>query len=444
MSRIEYISGPGITAETRESTVDREYAEEKSGNRPRVLMSRTTANEFARNALRSLAEHGMLTEFWTTIAWNPKSSWNSLLPARFRTQLARRSYSGAPIGAIRSFPWREIVRLGLRESPLRNLLCSGERPFSVIGMELNFDGHVAKQVERVRPDIVYAYDGAALQTFREAKKAGITTVLEYTSAYWRWERNLFVEEAERNPEFAGIQPGLMDPPAHRERTEEELRLADFVIVLSRHVRETFRGHVADEKIRVVPYGAPPVRTKKRVSPDSKRALKVLFAGSLIQRKGISYLLDAVEMLGDRVELTLIGSRPHSNRRLEEACAKHRWIQSLPHARMLDVMHESDVLVLPSLSDAFGLVATEALASGLPVVVTPNTGASEIIRDGREGYVVPICRADIIASRLETLYNDRALLAEMSRRAQQTAEQNSWENYRANWAHMIRSLAWRSR
>jgi starch synthase len=114
---------------------------------------------------------------------------------------------------------------------------------------------------------------------------------------------------------------------------------------------------------------------------------------------------------------------------------------VPHSQMLDIMQKSDVLVLPSLSDAFGLVVTEALASGLPVIVTPNTGASEILRDGHEGFVVPVCQAEPIASRLELLHRDRQMLAEMSRHAQATAAENSWENYRANWARALRNLAW---
>lgn len=443
MSRTER-SGPGVTTEAPESTLERESAAERNGNRPRVLLSRSTANQNTRNALMSLVEHGMLAQFWTTFVWNPKSVWNSLLPDSIRKQLSRRAIPETPPELVRIVPWREVVRVGVRGTLLQNLLSSGERPFSVTAMELNFDRHVAEQVKQIQPDIIYAYDGAALQTFHAAKKAGVTTVLEYTSGYWRWERRLFVEEAERNPDFVGIQPGLMDSVAHRQRTDEELRLADFVIVPSQHVRETFHGYIADEKIRVVTYGAPPVRNEKRVSQDSKRALKVLFAGSLIQRKGISYVLDAVEMLGERVELTLIGSRPYTNPKLEAACEKHRWIQSLPHSQLLEIMQESDVLVLPSLSDAFGLVVTEALASGLPVIVTPNTGASEIIHDGREGFLVPIWRAETIADRLETLHSDRGLLAEMSCFAQRAAAQNSWEHYRATWAQMIRSLSWRSR
>jgi glycosyltransferase involved in cell wall biosynthesis len=202
--------------------------------------------------------------------------------------------------------------------------------------------------------------------------------------------------------------------------------------------------VPSEKIVVIPYGAPEIKPRLHLNRDSHAPLKVLFVGNLGQHKGIGYLLEAMHLLGGMAELTLVGRRLHPNAKVDEACRRWRWFESLPHALVLEVMQESDVLVLPSLSDAFGLVVTEALACGLPVIVTPNTGASEIIHDGREGYVVPIRRADLIASRLETLHADPPLLAQMSRHAQQTAAQNCWENYRANWAQTVRSLAWRSR
>ncbi len=417
-------------------------ANRTDGDEPRVLLSRTTVNQNSRNALRSLAEHGMLAEFWTTFVWDPKSRWNRLLPSGWLTQLARRSISEAPPEQVRSDPWREAVRLGARGTLVETLLCSGERLFSNFGIGMHFDRRVARRVRELQPDMVYTYDGGALQTLREAKKLGITAVYELTSSYWRWEHKLFAEEAELNPEFAPVLGGLTDPVGHLERKEQDLKLADYIVVPSLHVRESLRGVVAEENIRVIGYGAPPIRGEKRVARAADRPLQVLFVGSLIQRKGISYVLEAVEMLGRQVELTLVGRRFRPNARVDEAYRRWRWFETMPHAQVMDLMLESDVLVLPSLTEAFGLVVTEALACGLPVIVTPNTGASEIMHDGREGYIVPIRRADLIASRLETLHRDRELLAEMSRQAQVTAANNSWEHYRVHWASMVRSLAWR--
>ena len=428
----------GIAGERLPDEMKKMDAERHSGS-PAVLLSRTTLNQNTRNALRSLIEHEMLAEFWTTFAWDPDSMWNSLLPDSARTQLARRRISEAPPELVRSVPWREVIRLGTRGTPLQSLLCSGDRPFSVQGMTSSFDRQVARRVRKLRPDMVYAYEDGGLQTYREARRLDITTVHEHPSSHWRWSQSLFSEEAERSPEYASLLPDTRDSTSHASRKEEELGLADYVVVPSQHVLRTLAGAVPENKIYAVPYGAPDVKPRAHVGGDSSAPLKVLFVGNLGQHKGIGYLIEAVDMLGGHAELTIVGRRLRENARVDEACRRWRWMESLPHHKVTELMQLSDVLVLPSLSDAFGLVVTEALSCGLPVIVTPNTGASEIIRDGREGFVVPICRADLIANCLETLHSDREMLAEMSRRAQETAQQNSWERYRANWACMIRSL-----
>jgi glycosyltransferase involved in cell wall biosynthesis len=309
-------------------------------------------------------------------------------------------------------------------------------------MYRHFDGKVARRLRESKVDAVYAYEGGALQTFREARRLGIAALYELPSAYWYWEHRLLSEEAVRNPEFAGLLPKLKDSPGHMQWKDEELDLADFVFVPSQHVRHSLTGVVPDEKIRVINYGAPPVRSRKPVSCDSNRPLRVLFVGALIQRKGIGYLLDAIDQLGSQVELTIVGGRFQANSRVDEACSRWRWFESLPHSMVLDLMQEADVLVLPSLTEGCALVVLEALACGLPVIVTPNTGSLEFVRDGCEGFVVPIGSSDAIADRLNALNRDRELLAAMSRNAHATAAEKSWESYRANWADAVRTVTWR--
>jgi glycosyltransferase involved in cell wall biosynthesis len=250
-----------------------------------------------------------------------------------------------------------------------------------------------------------------------------------------------LNEADRNPEFAGLHPKLTDSPGHMQWKDEELRLADTVFVASQHVRRTLAGVVADEKIRVVNYGAPPVQPPRATQLDTKRPLKVLFVGALIQRKGIGYLLEAIDRLGADVELTLIGTRFAPNARVDAACQRWRWLESIPHDEVLNVMLRSDVLVLPSLSEAFGLVVTEALACGLPVIITPNVGAGDLIVEGREGFIVSVCSSEAIAERLVTLHKSRELLVAMSRNAQVTAAARSWAAYRETWAETVRDALW---
>jgi glycosyltransferase involved in cell wall biosynthesis len=408
----------------------------KRKDAPQVLMSHPTGNQNVRNALRSLVERNMLAEFWTTIAWNPQSRWNRVLPHGLRNQLVRRAFSDAPRERVKCVPMRESIRLGVRSTPLESFLCSGERAFSVIGMYRAFDARVARRLGEIDVDAVYAYEGGALQTFRQAKRQGVTRLYDLPSGYWYWERDLLREEEARNPEFASVLPKLSDSEEHMREKDEEVALADFILVASQHVRRTLAGVVPDDRILVVPYGAPPIRVRPEVAIGPRRPLRILFAGALHQRKGIGYLLRAVEMLGSDVELTLIGQRFAPNALVDTACKRWRWLETIPHSQVLDVMMQSDVLVLPSISEAFGLVVTEALACGLPVIVTPNVGACDLVCDGREGFVVPVCSSDAIAESLNRLNQDRQLLAQMSRSAQVTAARQPWDIYRETWAETV--------
>ncbi|MDR3775323.1 MAG: glycosyltransferase family 4 protein [Terracidiphilus sp.] len=291
-------------------------------------------------------------------------------------------------------------------------------------------------------DAVYAFEGGALHTFWQARQQGMTTIYDLPSGYWYWERDILREEAERNPEFASLLPKLSDSEEHMREKDEEIALSDFVIVASQHVRRTLVGVLPEDRIKVVPYGAPPVRSRSKHKDLARRPLQVLFAGSLNQRKGIGYLLKAIDMLGPDVHLTLIGKRFAPNNMVDSACMHSRWIESASHGKVLDLMMESDVLVLPSISEGFGLVVTEALACGLPVIVTPNVGASDLISDSRDGFVVQACSAEAIADKLNLLNRDRELLADMSHNAQLIAAERSWETYRKNWVEIVRSAAWR--
>lgn len=408
------------------------------GDSPAILLSHPTGNQNVRNALRSLAEHEMLAEFWTSIAWDEESPWNKLLPSKLRAQFARRAFADAPGTMVKCVPFREMVRLAIGSSRLGSAFRSAERPFSVIGVYRHFDATVARRVRDLKLDAVYAYEGGAVQTFREAQRRGVTTLYELTAAHWDWKQRMMSEEADANPAFAGLLPQLKDSALHLQLKGEELDRADIIFVPSHHVRRTLQGVVRDEKIRVIPYGAPPVRPRKKAPSDPGQPLKVLFVGALAQHKGIGYLLDAVDQLGSQVHLTLAGRRYTAHPRVDEACRRWTWFESLPHYQVLDLMMRSDVLVLPSFSEGFALVVTEALCSGLPVIITPNVGAVDMVRDGQDGFVVPLRSSEAIADRLSALHTDRELLSRMSQNAQATAARQPWEVYRATWAEAVRT------
>jgi alpha-maltose-1-phosphate synthase len=397
-----------------------------------ILLSHPTGNEFVRNAGAAFADANMLAEFWTTLNWDPDASINRLLPGALSTLLQRRSFPKSIAARTHTVPWREIGRLLGDPGGVFSRHESG--PFSIDAVCLALDKKVAKRLRRLTScRAVYAYEDCALQTFRAARDKGIACIYDLPIGYWRVGQEIFAEEREREPEWAGTLTGARDSAEKLARKDEELSLAQRVVIASSFTRATLEKAPVKGTIEVIPYGAPAVTAELR-RPAGR--LKVLFAGSLGQRKGLSYLLKAVAMLKTPVELTLLGKKTAEGcAPLDEATRKYRWIPTLNHESVLREMHNHDVLVFPSLFEGFGLVISEAMAQGTPVITTAHTAGPDLIEEGVDGFIVPIRSANAIAEKLDLLSSDRERLWAMKAAARQKARIQDWKIYRNRLVEM---------
>lgn len=393
-----------------------------------LLLSHPTGNANVRAAARAFHAAGLLRELDSCLCWNPLAPLARLLPASLAAQLARRSFPDLPLEIQHSHPWREVARLAFPALPL---LKAHERgPLSIDAVYRSFDRHVAARLSQLAGlQAVYAYEDGALNTFETAERLGLRRFYDLPIGYWRAARAIFEEERDLQPAWACTLTGLQDSAAKLARKDQELQLADQVIVASAYVRSTLISHQAcSAPIAVIPYGSPPPLAELPPLRTSG-PLRVLYVGSLGQRKGLSYALEAVEMLESQVSLTLIGKLTTSHcSPMNAGLERHQWIPSLPHAQILEQMRRHDVLLFPTLFDGFGLVITEALSQGLPVIATANSGAPECIRDGVEGFIVPIRDSQTIAQRLQQLVSNRDQLAAMRHACLRRAAQLSWTGY----------------
>ena len=207
---------------------------------------------------------------------------------------------------------------------------------------------------------------------------------------------------------------------------------------SSYTRKTLENSPCTATIDIIPYGAPPAVSDDIAKPSG--SLRVLFAGSLGQRKGLSYLLDAVGKLKGAVNLTLLGRKTATDcAPLNSAVEKYRWLPTLNHASVLREMQSHDVLVLPSLFEGFGLVILEAMAQGTPVIATDHTAGPDVIQDGVDGFIVPIRSADAIAQKLELLARNSDQLMSMKQAAKAKAQLHTWENYRRRLVEVAREV-----
>ena len=189
----------------------------------------------------------------------------------------------------------------------------------------------------------------------------------------------------------------------------EYETADAIHVVSEYARQTFIAEgVAPAKLR-----AFPVRVDARFNPDvvgraDDRTFRVVYTGALSVVKGVPLLIDAFGRLPREAALTLVGgSGTRGMRRYLE-----RAVQRDPRIRIasgdpLPHLSCADVYVHPSYQDGFAYAAAEALACGVPVIVTEDTGAKECVTEGVNGWVVPTGDVDAIHARLEQLASSTA-------------------------------------
>ena len=404
-----------------------------------ILFSHPTGNANVRHAAQALEEAGLLGEFWTCVSWNPETPINRLIPARLRSQLCRRALPELLRGKVRHVPWREAGRMLASSRGIRALTGHESGIFSIDAVYRSLDRNVARRVARGAAITgVYAYEDGASETFAAAKARGLKCLYDLPIGYWRAAHALYAEEREREPQWAGTLTGTLDSPEKLARKDEELRLADAVFVASSFTKKTIEcaPGLLQKPVHVISYGSPLLPPPAAFAPAGGK-LKVLFVGSLGQRKGLSYLLEAIALLGERVELTLVGTKTTSDcAPLNDALKRHRWIPTLPHEEVLREMGRNDVFVFPSLFEGFGLVLLEAMSQGLPVITTENTAGPDLITEGESGFIVPIRSAQAIGEKLDLLARDAGLLSAMKTAARETAVRHTWTQYRARLATAV--------
>lgn len=293
---------------------------------------------------------------------------------------------------------------------------------------------------------------AVVSSYLVAEEAFAATngsrVLNYPIAHHRYIQTFVAEEAEREPAFASTLPDWSRVPGWVEpRLDRECDLADHILVGSTFARASFIAEgTAPGKLVVIPYGADASRFSpgnrdmgETAADDTARGLHVLFVGQLSQRKGLSYLLRAYDAFrGPGTQLTLVGAYYGDTGALAPYRDIFRHIPHLPQSELVGLYRQADVFVFPTLIEGLGMVVLEAMATGLPVITTPN-GPADLVRDGIDGFVVPIRDPDAIRAKLEYLRAHPEERLAMGRQARDRAQTFSWDRYRTEALTFISGL-----
>jgi glycosyltransferase involved in cell wall biosynthesis len=275
-------------------------------------------------------------------------------------------------------------------------------------------------------DVFHVASSYGLRAMRRAKAShGSWTVCDRGSSHIRIQDQLLREEVARS----GVQAPPTDP-RFIAKEEQEYEEADAIFVPSTFARQSFLdAGIEPRKVVAIPIG---IRLEE-FFPVPKRddTFRVLCVAMISLRKGTGYLLEAMSRLAlPNSEVVLRGTvLPESRGILSPYEGQFKLQPPLPRSGMRDLYSQASVLVLPSIEDGFGQVIVQAMACGVPVIATTNTGGPDVITDGKDGFIVPIRDAGAIAERLEYLYRNPKARAEMGRAALETVRAwNGWGRY----------------
>jgi glycosyltransferase involved in cell wall biosynthesis len=255
---------------------------------------------------------------------------------------------------------------------------------------------------------------------------GAKTVIERGSSHMKYQTEILQDEYERwGLKFTATHPGVY------ERELQSYADTDWIAIPSLFVKRTFleRG-IPESKLIHVPYGTS--LTEFYPVPKEDNVFRVIYCGNISLRKGVQYLLQAFyELSLLDAELWLVGS---IKAELEPFLDKYQSDSVIlkgkqPQNKLRWFYSQCSVFCIASIEEGLAMVQPQAMACGLPVVHTTNTGGEDIVRAGVDGFCVPIRDVEALKEKILFFYENPDQRNEMGNNALEQARNSlSWDGY----------------
>ena len=278
-------------------------------------------------------------------------------------------------------------------------------------------------------NVVQAIMGLGTEIFDRAESTGALKVVDCpnthpTSYYGFWQRECDIWCPGAN---------VIIPRWMYARMNRELERSDLIIVQSKFAKESmiYNG-IPESKVFINPMGVDTTLFKPRTEiPSTPRFISV--GGAITLRKGHQYLFRAFELVKKQMpgaELICVGRYKYDFR-----VERPRWkgtfthYHELPQSRIAELLRASTAFVFPSQEEGIARAQIEALAAGVPVIGTHEGGATTVVEDGVEGFIVNGRDPRQIADAMIKLATDRELNQRMGEAAHRKATiRNTWQDY----------------
>lgn len=392
----------------------------------RVVTSHPANQVVVYSIAKQLMLQGCLIAHLASVYYDPKKLryglWQRIpgpIGRRIDRELRKRCSAGLPTTIVRDGPWIELGLAALSRTPCLRRPAQDHRLYRVIDW---FHDHRAARWIRGESgiDVVIAFQGSALNTLMAARATKRTAVLMATHPLDHWHI-VSSEYAQFGRHVSAETP---------RRFLQEVSTADYLVSASTSTTRALQAcGVSIDRIKEIPYGIDTSSpTFWRTTAISNRPTHFLFVGKLSLHKGLHVLRDAFQAITDAdVRLTLVGRAVGEvERRLlrEWRDPRVQVIEELDD--ITDAYSSADAFVFPSLVEGFGMVTLEAMAAGLPIIVTNR--CNSVVRDGVDGYVVPAGSRQVLFDRMSRLAKFPAERIRLGQNAQQRSHEFTWERF----------------
>ena len=391
-----------------------------TGSFERFVVSHPTGNAFVRALLNQLNSQNQLEKFFTTIGAGEGA--NPWITSFCRE---KRSYA---------IPDKKISRLWMPE--FTRFLSKGDQEKKRHRADHSYqslDNKVSRELNNLSSKILHAYEDGCYSSFSRAKELDMQCSYELPIAHWATVRRLLAEEAERYPEWEPTLESTREPEEKLFQKEEELRLANRITCPSKFVLDSIPLEIRlKTPCQISPFGSPPSESVDFERPPKNDVLKLLFVGSMSQRKGLADLFEAMKLLNcEPVSLSILGQPSMPIDFYRKQFSEFKYFPPCSNQKVRAIMKGHDALVLPSIVEGRALVQQEALSCGLPIIVTANAGGEDLVEEGTTGYLVPIRSPEKIAEAISSMMANSKTRYEIQKLCQKKAREYTWENYAQN-------------
>lgn len=347
---------------------------------------------------------------------------------------------------ITGYPQFEVIKYGIKRSFVKSIYINeiinrltykifNDYRFDYLACEL-FDLYNSYTIDTTA-DIYIMWSSYAEHTIKKIKSSNpkAKIILERGSSHIELQEEILRNNAGK----AVINKKII------QKELNEYSLSDYISIPSLFVKKSFIDKGIDQhKLFLNNYGVDLKQFPFNFKQSKQQDFIVGYVGTLSAQKNVSGLIEAISILynkGLSIKLLLVGPIDHSSFNDQEL--NRDFIEYVGYVNQLELKNyykEMDVFVLNSIQDGFGMVMSQALASGVPVIATNATGALDIIVNDYNGYIIDVNRNNEIAQKVEYLYNNSDKLNEFKNNAFESVKLNlTWDKYGERYLDFLNTL-----